>query len=154
MYFHFLCFSSRSAIFRFAHAETLLPFLTLLGLYKDDKALLGTNFMMHQTRLFRTSKISPFSANIAFVLLDCSEGGEGKENNDDDDDQNGKSKDNVYDGRRHNNYKVQVLHNELPVRLPFCDSDVCPLEVVRHHLKRHIEQCDFDGLCAVKHDEL
>ena len=131
----------RRAVFRFAHAETLLPLISVLGLFKDDNQLLGTNFEENRDRKFRTSRIAPFSANVAFVLFDCGghSGSTGQG-----------------DGGFEERYMVQVLFNELPIRLPFCESDVCALSVLKQNLVKHTEQCDFDSMCALphQHDEL
>ena len=51
-------------------------------------------------------------------------------------------------------YMVKVLLNELPIRLPFCDAHICPLTVVKRQLRKYIEECHFDSLCAMKHTEL
>ncbi|ESO02269.1 hypothetical protein HELRODRAFT_161517 [Helobdella robusta] len=76
-------------VFYFAHAETLLPVMCLMGLFKDDEPLRHDNYERMRTRLFRTSFICSFAANIMIVLYDCNK-----------------------------IYKVQVLHNEKAIRLP------------------------------------
>ncbi|GMF09329.1 unnamed protein product [Phytophthora lilii] len=54
--------------FFFAHAETTLPFMTLMG-YGDRSPLLANATKADiKTRGFRTSNLSPFAANIEFRL--------------------------------------------------------------------------------------
>eukprot|EP01116_Phalansterium_solitarium_P023621 TRINITY_DN8382_c0_g1_i2.p1 TRINITY_DN8382_c0_g1~~TRINITY_DN8382_c0_g1_i2.p1 ORF type:complete len:410 (+),score=52.49 TRINITY_DN8382_c0_g1_i2:795-2024(+) len=63
--------SQVKAKFRFAHAETILPLLALLGLYNDPEPL-HWNSPNLTSRLWRGSVLSPFAANVAFVLYNCS----------------------------------------------------------------------------------
>lgn len=82
--------------FLFGHAETIMPLIGLLGLYKDD-AHLGMDFEKEfHSRKWRSGIISPFAANIAFVRKQC---------------------DGVHAGD-----VVQILHNERPMNL----SHLCP----------------------------
>ncbi len=58
--------SPQIAKLRFAHAETILPFLSILGLYKDPiKLHWDTSTFHREHRQWKTSKLSPFSANVA-----------------------------------------------------------------------------------------
>jgi len=89
------------AYLRFAHAETVLPLLCILGLYKDDFELhWDTDRELLLKREYRTSHICPFSANVAFILYKCD-----------------------------SNYKVEVLHNEGQVKFEKCNNQAfCPFE--------------------------
>ena len=58
-------------IFRFGHSESLIPLLSILGLYKDTEDLQADNFANKKDRKFRASLISPFAANLAFILHKC-----------------------------------------------------------------------------------
>ncbi|MQL83481.1 hypothetical protein Taro_015973 [Colocasia esculenta] len=128
---------------RFAHAETVVPFTCLLGLFLD-----GSEFeqIQHEKPLdlppkppkkrnWRGNVVAPFAGNNMLVLYGCSR------NN-----TNGSS----LFGKRTSNYFVQVLHNEVPVKMPGCDSrDFCPFEdfkekVVNPHLKH-----GFESVCKV-----
>ncbi|GAM28312.1 hypothetical protein SAMD00019534_114880 [Acytostelium subglobosum LB1] len=83
---------------RFAHAETVIPFVTLLGLYQDPfKLTANLTAQQISNRLWRSSIISPYAANIAFYLFNCG------------DDQ----------------YKIRVDHNEVGVLIPGCDDLYC-----------------------------
>jgi len=102
---------------RFGHAETILPFAALLGLFKDD-------FVLHwdsnnlDSRNWRTSKISPFSSNIALVLYNCS-----------------------------GDYRVKLLHNEMEVPIPGCGSIYCPVKLFQSIFANQLN-CNFTSICA------
>jgi hypothetical protein len=95
--------SRNKVLLRFCHAENILPLVASLGIFKDVDELNAENYESQRARLFRSSKITPFSSNIAFVLLKCVDGSKAI-------------------------HKVQTLINELPVgvidsgRLP-CSTD-------------------------------
>lgn len=139
-------FSSHSAVFRFAHAETLLPLLALLGLFKDEQPIKGTDYLLNQNRAFKTNTISPFSANIAFVLLAC-------DVHDDDLEEDLEEVQNLILPSKWERYMVQVLFKELPVKLPLCESHFCSFTQLKNKLVQFIDHCDFEGMCSV-HDEL
>uniref|UniRef100_A0A4W5QVD6 Multiple inositol polyphosphate phosphatase 1 n=1 Tax=Hucho hucho TaxID=62062 RepID=A0A4W5QVD6_9TELE len=65
---------SEAVTIQVGHAETLLPLLALMGFFRDETALTADNFDMQNVRIFRTSRIVPYAANLLFVLYDCSEG--------------------------------------------------------------------------------
>ncbi len=120
------------SVFKFAHAETMIPLECLLELYKDKRPLTAATYQEHQSRLFRTSWMSPFAANVAFVLLNCSA--------DDEDHQKDPS-----------GFKLQVLHNEIPVDLPFCRSgQSCSLLEFSHYVNKVVAECNFNTTCCVE----
>ena len=102
---------------RFGHAENIIPFISAFNLYKDDifDGMAHRYEEMHE-RAFKNSKISPFSSNVAFVLLKC----------------NGE----------HGNfeYKVKVLLNELPMRLIKAGNLQCEK---KQNLNDDHSVCDF-----------
>lgn len=64
--------SSPATILRFAHAETIMPLLTRLQLFKDSFPLMSsTPPRLWKQRLWRTERISPFQANVAFYQAQC-----------------------------------------------------------------------------------
>ncbi|KAL9660522.1 hypothetical protein QQ045_025337 [Rhodiola kirilowii] len=86
---------------RFAHAETIVAFSCLLGLFLD-----GSEFERIQKELplrlpprpprgrnWKASKVAPFIGNYMLVLHSCSDDAPSK-------------------------YHVQVLHNEHPIQMP------------------------------------
>ncbi len=91
----------QQAKFRFAHAETIIPFISLLGLYTDSQPLQYNsppNFIA--SRNWNASWISPFAANVMFVLYECEKNGDTR-------------------------YYVKTLHNERELVVPGCDDVYC-----------------------------
>ncbi|KAJ3206985.1 PHOsphatase [Dinochytrium kinnereticum] len=106
------------AVFRFAHEETILPIITGLGLFRDSYPLTPTSTEAEiANRKFKFSKMSPMAGNIIFELLKCSETG----------------------------YRVRVLVNEVPVLLPGCSEEACPIETFKGVVMKGKVGCDFDG---------
>lgn len=59
--------------FRFGHAETTLPLMTALGLFRDNFVLRhDTPAELIASRKWNMSHMTPMAANILFVLHDCS----------------------------------------------------------------------------------
>ncbi|GAB9465881.1 hypothetical protein Gpo141_00003270 [Globisporangium polare] len=111
--------------FRFAHAETTLPLMTLLG-YGDRTPLLAS-YTADQIafRGFRTSVLAPMAANIDFRLY--------------------QSKANA------TQYFVQVLVNEKVAPVPGCDGQVfCELTKVEELWGYYLNDYNFDDDCKVK----
>lgn len=131
-----VCSGQKKAIFRFAHSETFLPLLALLGLFKDAQPLRADNFAEQQNRLFRTSAIGPFSANVFFVLHECDRDPEVKG-----------TRNEVNDSPGHT-YKLQLLFKERLINFPICDSNVCDYDKVRQHYREFIDNCQFESMCA------
>nr|XP_043634793.1 multiple inositol polyphosphate phosphatase 1 [Erigeron canadensis] len=123
--------SYEKARLRFAHAETLVPFSCLIGLFLE-----GSEFDQIQReeplnfppkpplkRTWRGSMVAPFAGNNVLVLYSCSEKSTSK-------------------------YYVQVLHNEQPIPMAGCGGkDFCPFEdfkakIAAAHLKH-----SYDNLC-------
>lgn len=109
-----------------AHLTTLLPVMAALGLYKDNKPLLATNRAAMENRLFRPSRIAPFSANLAFVLYAC----------------------HPREDETERTFAVQLLVNEHPVKLPGCTSMLCPYKQVKDRYSKLIEGCDITVVCT------
>lgn len=126
--------SYTKTIFHFSHAETIIPLLCLMGLFKDAEPLLANNYEEHKNRLFKTAIIAPFSGNVAVVLFSCT----------------GDNPDSLY---------VQVLANEMPVALPCCNAkELCPIHQFRACFENMSKQCDFSKVCnnqsPIDHNEL
>lgn len=111
------------AVADFAHAETTLPLMTLLG-YTDRSSLLATaNVSAIEAREFRTSVFAPFGANVEFRLFT-------RKSND-------------------AQHFVQVLVNEQEAEVPGCGDVYCDFAKVERLWKAHLEDVDFDQLCEL-----
>lgn len=111
-----------SGIFRSGHAETILPIVTLLGVYLDDIKLTAENFKYMKFRKFRPACIAPFAGNLYFILYKCKD----------------------------KQYKIQFYLNEKLVKLPCCEgmSD-CDFEDFLKCYKDIVDECDLKKTCAV-----
>ncbi|KAI3427842.1 uncharacterized protein J3R85_009075 [Psidium guajava] len=126
--------SYEKARLRFAHAETVVPFSCLLGLFLE-----GSEFEQIQreqplplppkpphNRNLKGSIVAPFGGNNMLVLHSCPANLPSK-------------------------YYVQVLHNEHPTPMPGCGgADSCPFEVFKEKIAAPHLKHDYDVLCNVK----
>ncbi|KAK3019521.1 hypothetical protein RJ639_003193 [Escallonia herrerae] len=126
--------SYEKARLRFAHAETLVPFSCLLGLFLDRPEFeliqraqpLQLPPKPPQRRKWRGSIVAPFGGNNILVLYSCPANNASK-------------------------YFVQVLHNEHPVPMPGCDdSDICPFEVFKEKVGTPHLKHKYNAICNVK----
>ncbi|XP_059627942.1 uncharacterized protein LOC132270758 isoform X2 [Cornus florida] len=122
---------------RFAHAETLLPFSCLLGLFLEGSEFehirreqpLQLPPKPPQRRNWRGSKVAPFAGNNMLILYSCQANTSSK-------------------------YFVHVLHNEHPIPMPGCDnSDFCPFEVFKERIVAPHLKHNYNKLCNVKLEE-
>ena len=142
----FCCREHKKAVFRFGHSETLLPLLSLLGLFKDHESLRADNYHTQQDRLFRTSLIAPFSSNIFFVLYACNNSTETHDDG---------AFESVTKKEDFNEYKIQFLFKEKPLDIPACGHSVCSYSDVRRHYSTFIDDCRFNEICSLNnHGEL
>ncbi|CAD5115955.1 DgyrCDS4885 [Dimorphilus gyrociliatus] len=116
--------------FQFGHAETLMPIIAALGLFRDSTPLRADEFKKNIDRKLRVSKIAPFSTNLAFVLYHCKD-----ENKED--------------------YKLQLLFKERPIPFPACESEIlCDLEKVLKYYHWIMNECHRNSMCEILRDEL
>ncbi|KAJ1554753.1 hypothetical protein HK405_004152 [Cladochytrium tenue] len=108
--------SAPTAVFRFAHEETIMPLVTLLGLYGGQALTYNASATVSdlQSRALHYSAASPFAANFIFELQSCA-----------------------------SDWYVRVLHNEQPIVVPGCAAETCPLDAFKAALAGKIG-CDFD----------
>ena len=112
---------SEAVSIQVGHAETLLPLLTLLGLFRDNVTLTAGNYVAQAGRSFRTSHTLPYAANLVVALYDCGEGGE---------------------------LRVQALLNETP--LTFAGMTAAPLyRDLRQHYLPLLRGCVFEDVCRL-----
>jgi hypothetical protein len=62
-----------SYYFYYIFSIKIIPLVTLLGLFKDDRSSFYANISLEtlRKRNFSSSLVSPFSANALFVLYNC-----------------------------------------------------------------------------------
>ncbi|XP_034050148.1 multiple inositol polyphosphate phosphatase 1b [Thalassophryne amazonica] len=110
--------SPEPASIQVGHAETLLPLLALLGLYKEQAPPTSHNYNTQHGRSFRSSRLVPYAANLLFVLYDCQRGP-----------------------------RVQMLLNETPLRFPGLEEDAPLYRDVRVTYRHLLDGCDFHKEC-------
>lgn len=110
---------------RFGHAETIMPMVAILGLFKDPQPLMA-NWSPEQirNRQWRTSVITPFASNTNMVLYSCPAQQSGPE------------------------FKVKVLVNEQEMQLPGCSSLYCSFDEFTQALTPNLS-LNFDEVCKV-----
>ncbi|XP_006353427.1 multiple inositol polyphosphate phosphatase 1 isoform X1 [Solanum tuberosum] len=118
---------------RFAHAETLLPFSCLIGLFLEESEfeLIQREESLElppkppKNRNWRGSIVAPFAGNNMLILYSCQLDNSSK-------------------------YFVQVLHNERPIALPGCNgSSFCPFKVFKEKIVAPHLKHDYNMLCDV-----
>ncbi|GAB2288304.1 hypothetical protein Dimus_022642 [Dionaea muscipula] len=126
--------SFEKARLRFAHAETVVPFSCLLGLFLEGAEFekiqqeqpLELPPKPPQKSRWKGSIVAPFSGNNMLVVYSCP-------------------------ANNSSNYYVRVLHNEHPIPLPGCDnSDFCPFEVFKERVVRPHLKHEFNAVCNAK----
>lgn len=130
--------SAERARFRFAHAETVIPFICLLGLFLDSKDAekIRSELPLEppppppKSRLWKGSVVAPFGANTMVVLYKCSTSKGGATEGEDD-------------------FVVQVLHNEKQMTLPACNgAHFCPFEVFKENVVLPHLRHSYESLCS------
>lgn len=111
---------SEAVTVQVGHAETLLPLLTLLDLFKDDIPLNSSNFATQHNRRFRSGKIVPYAANLLVVLYKCPEG-----------------------------IRMGVRLNEKSLTLPGLTDPVPMYEDVKKRYRDLLEGCDQETVCKM-----
>ena len=143
--------NSSRGVFYFGHAETVVPVLAVLGLFRDRQPLRADMFddrSLADARKFRTSAFAPFSVNVAFVLHDCANS-HGPDTM--------KSQSDVLRARpdsfmasfsASNRFHVQLLVNERPVKFAsLCSRSVCSYSELREYYSSYIDRCRFNEMC-------
>ncbi|XP_028170811.1 multiple inositol polyphosphate phosphatase 1-like isoform X3 [Ostrinia furnacalis] len=74
-------------------------------------------------RPWRATNIDCFASNLAFVLYKCKDGD-----------------------------RVLTLHQERIIKLPMCESELCPLEHLKEYFHDSIYNCDYSDMCSLDKD--
>ncbi|KAK5821591.1 histidine phosphatase superfamily [Linnemannia elongata] len=139
------------ALLKFGHSETILFFSSFLGLYNQKGVPLTADMTSEQyaEREFRTSKVSPFAANIAFeVYRPIAETSPSTR-------KSRRRLDTETASPADSNIKstprglIRLLVNEVPMVLPGCGGEYfCEWPTFKEVLQRAGTGCDFDGCCS------
>ncbi|KAJ8600813.1 hypothetical protein CTAYLR_006412 [Chrysophaeum taylorii] len=118
----FDAFATRRGAWRFAHAETLLPFATALGAFDAQPPL--TAAYRDDTRLFKTSLVSPMAANLVAAAYPC------------------------VDETNRSHFRVKFSLNERDFQVPGCDDLYCDLGTLRDIFAAPLRDWNFTEICA------
>ncbi|KAI1295968.1 PHOsphatase [Mortierella claussenii] len=155
-------------LFKFGHSETILFFSSFLGLYDQKGIPLRGDMTPEQyaNREFKTSKFSPFAANMAFEVYRPKIGGTRRKNrlasfdiemnNEDHSEQHASSPQLPLFGMKSSTRVmdtpkglVRLLVNEVPMLIPGCGSNYfCKWSTFKNILLQAGAGCDFDGCCT------
>lgn len=106
------------------HSTTTLSLMTTLGLFQESSPLTASE--RNENRVFKSSHIAPFSANIGFALYACRDNNNGLKNT----------------------FKVKMFVNEQAMIIPGCNDMLCPYETFRDMYTDLISNCDLTSICT------
>nr|XP_027238098.1 multiple inositol polyphosphate phosphatase 1-like [Penaeus vannamei] len=110
----------------FVNLEAFVPFLALLGLFKDAEPL--TSDEVNMGREWKTSKFAGYGSNLGFLLSSC--------------------------GNDSSSWWVTALLNEEKYHLPGCETSMgCPWDKFVSSFA-FVEDCNFTHLCGRYSDKL
>jgi multiple inositol-polyphosphate phosphatase/2,3-bisphosphoglycerate 3-phosphatase len=130
----------KKGLFYFAHAETVVPLLDILGLFNDLHRLTASNFAQQDDRSYKTGHISPFAANVGFVQYSCDVDAIEKNSS--------VIPEGIFPAKPVRNMTL-LLFREAPMQFPSCPALMCPYATVREHYSGPVDHCDFDATCAL-----
>lgn len=111
---------SEAVTIQVGHGETLLPLLTLLGLFKDIKPLTSDNFAEQAARAFRSGYIVPYAGNLVMVLHSCPDG-----------------------------FRLETRLNEQPLVLPKLGTDLPLFDHVKRNYAELLQGCNPNTVCEL-----
>jgi multiple inositol-polyphosphate phosphatase/2,3-bisphosphoglycerate 3-phosphatase len=130
---------STRTFLRFSHAGAVKPLVSYFGLFDQlDTELPASSSSCSEreewdsrSRVWRSSLIAPFSANIQFILYNCTSNAAS----------NGNSGSGI-------DYRLLSLLQESPVTVRGCDSELCPVDQFLAQY-RSAHQCDLEKICRL-----
>uniref|UniRef100_A0A6G1S819 Multiple inositol polyphosphate phosphatase 1 n=1 Tax=Aceria tosichella TaxID=561515 RepID=A0A6G1S819_9ACAR len=115
----------KRAYFYFSHADPIKKLLAAFGMFKDDESFspkqiekFESDLKMPKKRHWRSSLISPFSANLAFVLYRCPR-----------------------------KFKVLASVTEQPVKLGGCKDTDCNIQRFMDTYSNMRDDCNLNEIC-------
>ncbi len=123
----------KKTFLHFTHAGVMKRLYSGLGLFSDLKSYNNLNteesICLSEKREWKSSLISPFSANFAAVLYKC------------------KNKDKSCD-QNNGKYKLLTLVQENPVIIKGCDSALCSVDKFINTYET-MSSCDLSEICKI-----
>jgi len=113
--------SALRADLRFGSQSTVLPLMTLLGLFKDEYTLDAERSAFGSAdRKWATSDIMPMGSSVLLVVYEC-------------------------DGR----HNLQLLVNEQVMQIPGCRGLLCEPDTFYRAYKHYLKEDSFEQVCEV-----
>ncbi|XP_069125535.1 multiple inositol polyphosphate phosphatase 1-like [Argopecten irradians] len=106
------------ASFRFGHSGSVSSVYTALGLFDGSNTFLASDYQANAGRLYRSSAVLPFSANLVTIMYKCDI-----------------------------DYWVKMMVNEKEMTIPACGDVMCPYTAFMEHYKQFVN-CDFNQICG------
>ncbi|KAG0272754.1 PHOsphatase, partial [Linnemannia exigua] len=136
-------------VFKFGHSETIFFFSSFLGLYTEKGGPLTADMTPEQfeNRVFKSSKFSPFAANMAFeVYRPTSASTPNKRRRLEYEAEAAAA---AAAGAPSSGGLIRLLVNEVPVLIPGCgEKYFCEWSTFKQVLEKNGSGCDFDGCCT------
>ncbi|KAK3845493.1 MAG: histidine phosphatase superfamily [Linnemannia gamsii] len=133
-------------VFKFGHSESILFFSSFLGLYTEKGGPLTADMTpeQYENRAFKTSKFSPFAANIAFEVYRPTSASTPNKRR-----RLGYEAEAAAAGAPSSAGLIRLLVNEVPVLIPGCgEKYFCEWSTFKQVLEKNGSGCDFDGCCT------
>ncbi|KAF7285493.1 hypothetical protein GWI33_010591 [Rhynchophorus ferrugineus] len=109
----------------FTHAATMEAVYSTMGIAQDPNGLKADNYKQQQRRMWRTSLINPFAANLVAVLYQCQTSNQPQ-----------------------NNFKVMFFLNEVPIEeFLGCSVGLCDWSIFENRFQKLVEMCNVDAFC-------
>ncbi|CAG9860706.1 unnamed protein product [Phyllotreta striolata] len=108
------------AAFIFGDTASFLSTLSAIGANKDYSPLNAENYYQQSRRTWRTSTMSPFSANLVASLYQCNRG---------------------------EKYRVMFFLNEIPVEFPDCSVGLCNWSTIQQKYQDLVRSCNAESMC-------
>lgn len=113
-----------AGVFYFTHQTALLTLLARMDFFNDANALTANDFSYQSKRLWRTSYISPFAANLQAVFLNCTLPRGGSE------------------------FKVAFYLQESFIPIRGCDVGLCSWNYLKERYLQMAEDCNIERICS------
>ncbi|KAF2887183.1 hypothetical protein ILUMI_18990 [Ignelater luminosus] len=108
---------SEKVVVYFRDTATIQLVLVSLGVARDHNRLTAENYFSQTRRNWRTSTLTPFTANLVAVLHQCQQG---------------------------EPYKVMFYLNESPLEVPGCQVGLCNWNIFKQKIEEITRNCDSE----------
>jgi len=163
-----------TSILNFAHSETVQPFMTALGLYRDQGDLMASDWGTEkQEHEWQVARIASFATNVGVAVFECNSSQEKRDSQSSEDkdksseeessseEEISSEEDESSEEYKSNSsseedsvpsspaeWKVMLFHQERSVPVPACGEYICSLAEFSEAY-RYLADQDFDTVCQI-----